>query len=115
MITAVAHCAPPGNKPLPSEIANCSEYLQQTLVLCQPKVILALGSIAWTAMLREYRRQAVSNFGPSVAFSHLAEMRLPDERILIGSYHPSQQNTFTGRLTENMFDAVFSRIREILR
>lgn len=124
-ITAVCHCAPPGNKPLPDEIQNCREYLVRTFELSQPKVILALGKIAWDAMTHFYRHepeaflrspkaatgQAHSNL-VKTAFGHGQVVRLGD-RWMVGSYHPSQQNTFTKRLTEAMLDAVIAQVREL--
>lgn len=113
VITATAHCAPPDNKPLPDEIANCREYLIRTMALHKPKVVLALGSIAWTALFNELKRQgAWTKARPQ--FGHGVEVKLDDGRLCIGSYHPSQQNTFTGRLTEEMFDAIFTRVQKIL-
>jgi uracil-DNA glycosylase len=114
MITAVAHCAPPDNKPEPKEIANCSEFLRRTFELHQPKVVLALGGIAWTAVFNEMKRRDLWS-GPRSKFSHGAEVKLEGiNAVLIGSYHPSQQNTFTGRLTEAMFDSVFARAGKLL-
>jgi uracil-DNA glycosylase family 4 len=113
VITAAAHCAPPDNKPLPIELDHCREYLVRTLALHKPKVVLALGSIAWVALFKELKRQgAWLKARPS--FEHGVEVKLPDGRICIGSYHPSQQNTFTGRLTEPMFDKIFSRVKKLL-
>lgn len=113
LITAVAHCAPPDNKPLPEEIENCSEYLVRNLDLVKPKVILALGSIAWNAAFAHLKtRGQWTKSRP--AFSHLCETRINESLLVIGSYHPSQQNTFTGRLTEDMFDAVFDRARRAI-
>lgn len=110
VISAVVHCAPPDNKPLPDEIEHCREYLIRTMALHRPEMILAFGSIAWTALFNELKRQgAWTAARPS--FGHGVEIKLDDGRICIASYHPSQQNTFTGRLTEIMFDAVFSRIK----
>jgi uracil-DNA glycosylase family 4 len=108
-ITATVHCAPPANKPLPDERANCSEYLDRELsLLTEVKVLVALGQVAWQALAAHY------GLRPRPAFGHLAESRLPEGRVLLGSYHPSQQNTFTGKLTEPMFDAVFSRVRQLV-
>jgi uracil-DNA glycosylase len=113
VITAVAHCAPPDNKPLPEEISNCSEYLTRTFALYEPSVILALGNIGWNATISELKRQGIWT-GARPEFSHGAEVKIADDLVLLGSYHPSQQNTFTGRLTEPMFDKVFSRARSLI-
>ncbi len=112
-ITAVCHCAPPDNKPLPQEIANCRRWLIETVDLVQPRVLLALGQVAWRAVLAEARRREwhTEKFPK---FAHAAKVPLAGSRWLIGSYHPSQQNTFTGKLTEPMFDAVFATARELL-
>jgi uracil-DNA glycosylase family 4 len=108
-ITATVHCAPPDNKPLPDERASCSEYLTRELsLLHEAVVVVALGQVAWQAVSAHYTLR------PRPAFGHLAESHLPDGRVLLGSYHPSQQNTFTGKLTEPMFDAVFSRVRQLV-
>lgn len=112
LITAVCHCAPPVNKPDRTEIANCREWLDRTLDLTKPKVLIALGQIAWNCVLA----CAIERkwwCGPRPRFGHSACVELAEGRWLLGSYHPSQQNTFTGRLTEPMFDAVFSRAREL--
>ena len=108
-ITATVHCAPPGNKPLPEERSACASYLARELALL-PKavVVVALGAFAWQAI------SAHHGLRPRPVFGHLAEHALPDGRVLLGSYHPSQQNTFTGTLTEPMFDAVFVRAREVM-
>jgi uracil-DNA glycosylase family 4 len=107
-ITAAVHCAPPDNKPLPAERAACSPYLGRELdLLTGAAVIVALGSFGWTAVCDHFALR------PRPKFTHLAESRLPDGRMLLGSYHPSQQNTFTGKLTEPMFDAVFARARAL--
>lgn len=112
-VTAAAHCAPPDNKPRPEEILNCSSYLARSFDLHRPRVILALGSIAWVAVVDHLReRGRWTQARPK--FSHAAEVEVDRRTRLIGSYHPSQQNTFTGRLTEPMFDAVFDRARLIL-
>ena len=112
-ITAVAHCAPPDNKPTPEEIANCSPFLQATIDALPIRVLLALGQIAWNAVVDEARRRNWLS-GPRPKFTHAAEVPLADGRTLLGSFHPSQQNTFTRRLTEPMLDAVFTRAKELL-
>jgi uracil-DNA glycosylase family 4 len=113
VITAVCHCAPPDNKPTSEEIANCRPWLAETIDLAQPQVLLALGQIAWKAALAEARRRAWQT-GKQPKFGHGACSPLAGGRWLVGSYHPSQQNTFTGKLTEKMFDAVFARVRVLI-
>jgi uracil-DNA glycosylase family 4 len=112
-ITAVCHCAPPDNKPLPAEIADCRGWLQETIDLCRVQVFVALGQIAWRAVIDEARRRKWWH-GKIPAFGHASVVSIGERRILIGSYHPSQQNTFTGRLTEPMLDRVFELAREHL-
>jgi uracil-DNA glycosylase family 4 len=113
-ISATVRCAPPDNKPLPQEAINCSGYLDREWKLLNRKhVILALGGIAWNAALALAARQEVSISPPRPVFAHGAEVRLTDHLSLVGSYHVSQQNTFTGRLTPAMFDAVVNRCREL--
>jgi uracil-DNA glycosylase len=112
-ITAVCHCAPPANKPLPMEIANCREWLVETIDAVKPRVMLALGQIAWRAAIAEARRREW-HAGAIPKFGHGAKAPLACDRWLIASYHPSQQNTFTGKLTEPMFDAVFAEARRLL-
>ncbi len=112
-ITAVAHCAPPDNKPSPQEIDNCSSYLTETLDQLPIKVIVALGGIAWTSTSTQIKNRQW-NEGRLPKFSHGAKAALKDGRLLLGSYHPSQQNTFTGRLTEPMFNAIFVEARRYI-
>ena len=104
LITAIAHCAPPDNKPLPSEISNCSMFFSRTLGMRPWKSILCLGAIAWVHTRRELG-------AGSRPFGHGMVEVLPNGVRIVGSYHPSQQNTFTGKLTEEMLDAA---IREFL-
>ncbi len=112
-ITAACHCAPPQNRPTAAELANCRQWLEQTMALVPFRVVVALGQVAWVAVLR-YARQQGWLSGPRPRFAHGARVPLGQERWLLGSYHPSQQNTFTGRLTEEMFDQVFATARELL-
>ena len=106
-IAPVCRCAPPGNKPLPEEMTNCQPYLERELALIQPKVIVALGRIAFERILRIYSR-------PSTVFSHGAVYPLNSTTWLVCSYHPSQQNTLTGKLTVEMFDSVWQKVKELL-
>ncbi|MGQ0634074.1 MAG: uracil-DNA glycosylase [Planctomycetaceae bacterium] len=112
-ITAACHCAPPANKPTTAELAACQEWFAATLDVLPVRVLVALGQIAWRTLLVETRRRRWWS-GAVPRFGHLAEVALADGRTLIGSYHPSQQNTFTGRLTEPMLDKVFARARQRL-
>jgi uracil-DNA glycosylase family 4 len=110
-ISAAVRCAPPGNKPTPIEQANCCQYLDREWELLQNKrTILALGRIAWEASISLAKRQAV-DFGSRPEFAHGALVTLNDSLQLLGSYHVSQQNTFTGKLTERMFDDVLKLCR----
>ncbi len=112
-ITAVCHCAPPDNKPLPAEQQNCRVWLESTFSMLPARVVLALGQIAWRAALGEARERGW-HAGRLPKFGHGVRAPLAGDRWLLGSYHPSQQNTFTGRLTEPMFDAVFALARQLL-
>jgi uracil-DNA glycosylase family 4 len=113
-ITAAARCAPPDNKPLPAELANCAPYLECELEgLKNLKVIVALGRIGFDAYLNFLiRRKLIAN-KRAYEFRHGAEYVLPDGRVLLASYHPSNQNTQTGKLTKEMFRAIFKRAREL--
>jgi len=114
-ITATCRCAPPGNKPLPEEIGNCREYLLEELhLLPRMKVMLGLGKIGFDAAFDAARAVGYTNTRVRPKFGHGAEFALNPRLWLLGSYHPSQQNTFTGKLTEPMFDAVFARAAQIL-
>ncbi|QDT63260.1 Uracil DNA glycosylase superfamily protein [Calycomorphotria hydatis] len=104
-ITAACHCAPPGNKPTREEITNCAGWLEETIALLQPKVFLALGGLAWNAIF-DHAKQSELHTGPRPKFAHAATHTLPNQITVLGCYHPSQQNTFTGRLTEEMMDEV---------
>ncbi|MGH8595202.1 MAG: uracil-DNA glycosylase [Gammaproteobacteria bacterium] len=116
LITATCHCAPPGNTPTPAEIRNCASFLDETLDLAaNAKAVLALGKTGFDSVLRLYRRRGWIDRPAALAFAHGAEHAFPatPAPTLLCSYHPSQQNTFTGRLTEAMLDAVFARAAEI--
>lgn len=112
-ITAVCHCAPPDNKPTPDEIKNCTLWLERTVEQLPISVFVTLGQIAWNATFR-LAREKKWFAGKMPKFGHLALVPLSDDRWVLGSFHPSQQNTFTGRLTEPMFDAVFAKAKELL-
>jgi len=113
-ISATARCAPPANKPLPEEVANCSTFLdREWSLLHRKRVILALGGIAWNAGLALAARNDCEIARPRPAFAHGAAVELRPGLSLVGSYHVSQQNTFTGRLTPRMFDAVLKKCLHI--
>jgi uracil-DNA glycosylase family 4 len=116
-ITAALRCAPPGNQPTAEERANCREYLEAELdiLIPSPRVILALGGYAFNHVLRILRDRGVEVPRPAPKFGHGAIVELVDAPHLIGSYHPSQQNTFTGKLTPEMLDAVLARARDLGR
>ena len=112
-ITAACHCAPPGNKPSVEELARCRPWLDDTFDLLPVRVIVCLGQLGWNAALQQGRRREWL-VGKSPKFGHGAQAALAGGRTLLGSYHPSQQNTFTRKLTEPMFDAVFAAARKLL-
>ena len=111
-ITAAVRCAPPANQPTPAERDACAPWLDADLRLVPARVLVALGSFAWTAALAALARAGEAIPRPRPRFGHGAEVAL-GEWSLIGSFHPSQQNTFTGKLTEPMLDAVFSRAKGV--
>jgi uracil-DNA glycosylase family 4 len=107
-ITAAARCAPPDNKPLPEELANCSPYLDRELEgLKKLKVIVALGKIGFDAYLNYLKRRGLMPRRAAYPFAHGAKFAMPDGKILLASYHPSNQNTQTGKLTRPMFTEIF--------
>ncbi|MEA2361838.1 MAG: uracil-DNA glycosylase [Thermoleophilaceae bacterium] len=108
-IAAAVRCAPPANKPLPAERDNCLPYAAEELELLRPEVIVCLGAYAWDAACR------LHGLRPRPRFGHGAEHAIEDGPVLLGTYHPSQQNTFTGKLTEEMLDSVLSRAACIVR
>ena len=112
-ITAICHCAPPDNKPTSEEVALCRPWFEQTFRLLDAPVILALGQIAWKGVV-DYlvREQLWTARRPK--FAHGAVVTWAEGRTLLGSYHPSQQNTFTGRLSEEMLDQVMATARRLI-
>jgi uracil-DNA glycosylase len=114
-VTAVVRCAPPANKPSPAERDSCLVYLERELRLLEHcRTIVALGAFAWDGVIRASRELGCEPPRPKPRFSHGAEVRL-GRWTLLGCYHPSQQNTFTGRLTEPMLDRIFARARELTK
>jgi uracil-DNA glycosylase len=114
-VTAVVRCAPPANRPSPAERDACLPYLARELELLRScQTIVALGAFAWDGALRALRQIGCDPPRPRPRFGHGAEVEIGEWRLL-GSYHPSQQNTFTGKLTEPMLDAIFTRARETAR
>ena len=108
-IASVGRCAPPANKPNPEELNNCQPYLEREIQILKPKVIVCLGRIAFERILRMY---SVRN--PSFKFAHGATYQLMTGHWLLCSYHPSQQNTLTGKLTVKMFDDIWVKAKELL-
>ena len=107
-ISASVRCAPPDNKPTIQERDNCAPYLErETRLLKNVRVIVCLGKFAYDNVAR------LTGLRSRPAFRHGVEVALPDGRRLLGSFHPSQQNTFTGKLTVSMFDSIFARTREL--
>lgn len=115
-ISAACHCAPPQNKPLRIEIANCREYLLRELAaMPQLRILLGLGKIGFDAAFDAARANGLTQLKARPRFGHGVVAPLAKRLMLLGTYHPSQQNTFTGKLTEPMFDAVFAHARELLQ
>jgi uracil-DNA glycosylase family 4 len=113
-ITAAARCAPPDNKPLPQELANCAPFLERELEgLKALRVVVALGRIGFEAYLTHLLRKKLIVSKREYEFRHGAEYGLPDGCVLLASYHPSNQNTQTGKLTKEMFLKIFKRAREL--
>ncbi|MEM7457731.1 MAG: uracil-DNA glycosylase, partial [Planctomycetota bacterium] len=141
-VTSACRCAPPDNKPSREEILHCRPYLHRTIEICQPRVFLALGSIGWRAVVDVARDNGwLETPSPLPKFGHGAVIKLVPNQVvpnqlvpnqktgrksagaiqlkhettwLVGSYHPSQQNTFTGRLTEQMLDSVLQQVRKLI-
>jgi len=112
-ITSVCHCAPPDNKPTAEEVHLCRAFLKQTVDQLPARVFLALGQLGWKALMTQ-AKQREWWVGKQPKFGHGAKIKLAEDRWLLGSYHPSQQNTFTGRLTEAMFDRIFREARRLI-
>jgi len=114
-ITAVVRCAPPGNKPTKDEIENCQRYLLDEIkILKKVGVIVALGKIAFDRTIDSIEKLSIKHFDRRPKFAHGAKYRINTNLTLIASYHPSQQNTFTGKLTHKMFDEIFRDVRKII-
>jgi uracil-DNA glycosylase len=115
-ITAAVRCAPPDNKPLPAELANCSEYLDRELEgLKEVKVVVALGKIGFDAYLNYLKRRGVLKTRHAYVFKHDASYMMPNGKTLLASYHPSNQNTQTGKLTREMFVKIFEEAAMLAR
>src|SRR5258706_12557528 len=113
-ITSVGRCAPPGNKPLPEELANCSAFLDRELALLKDlRVVITLGKIAFDGYLAYMKRHGWIESRSKYLFGHGERYKMPDGRWLLASYHPSLQNTLTGKLTEKMFVDIFRRARKL--
>lgn len=113
-VTAAVRCAPPANKPTPEERDSCARWLDRELgLLTEVRVLAALGAFAYRVLWNALRRAGVEMPTPRVPFGHGVEVEA-DGKTLIASYHPSQQNTFTGRLTEEMLESVFRRAAELV-
>lgn len=114
-ITAAARCAPPDNKPLPSEILNCRPYVERELEILRPRAVLALGKIAWDVYLSILKDRGVIVSRGAYPFAHGSEAEFAQAGTrLFGVYHPSQQNTQTGKVTAAMYARVLRRIRRFL-
>jgi uracil-DNA glycosylase family 4 len=114
-ITAAVRCAPPDNKPSPGEIANCAPFLDRELqALKRMKVLVALGRIGFDAYLNHLKRVGVLTSKSAYSFGHGATYTMPNGVILLASYHPSNQNTATGKLTVAMFEQIFLTTRKLV-
>jgi uracil-DNA glycosylase family 4 len=115
-ITAAARCAPPLNKPLPEELANCAPFLDREIAALKDlRVVVALGKIGFDAYLRYLKRAGVITTAAPFAFGHAEEYKMPNGVYLLASFHPSMQNTNTGKLTAKMFADVFKRARKLAK
>jgi uracil-DNA glycosylase family 4 len=114
-ITAAVRCAPPDNKPLPSELANCAPYLDRELAILKSlHVVVALGRIGFDSYLNNLKRNGIIITRAAYVFGHAAEYTMPNGITLLASYHPSNQNTATGKLTAKMFEDIFRRAKTII-
>ncbi len=114
-ITAAVRCAPPDNKPLPSELANCAPFLDLELaILRDVKVVVALGKIAFDAYLAHAKRVGLLTQKTGIVFGHAKSYEMANGVTLLGSYHPSNQNTATGKLTAAMFENVFRSAKRMI-
>jgi len=114
-ITAVGRCAPPDNKPSTEELANCSQFLDRELALLSDvRAVIALGKVAFDGYLAHLNRIGIAIRKADYKFAHGAEYALPNGITLLASYHPSNQNTATGKLTKAMFAAIFQRAKELI-
>ncbi|MGA9389940.1 MAG: uracil-DNA glycosylase [Candidatus Sulfotelmatobacter sp.] len=113
-ITAAVRCAPPANKPLPQELAECSQFLDREIEgLRKVKVVVALGKIGFEAYLNYLKRRGLLTNRGRYLFKHGASYRLPDGKVLLASYHPSNQNTQTGKLRREMFVEIFKEAAKL--
>jgi uracil-DNA glycosylase len=113
-ITAAVRCAPPENKPLPSELMNCAPFLDRELaILREVRVVVALGRIGFNAYLNYLKRNGIVPSKAGYSFGHAARYTMPNGVVLLASYHPSNQNTATGKLTAAMFESVFQEARRL--
>jgi uracil-DNA glycosylase len=108
-VTLAVRCVPPQNRPTPAEFRRCAPFLDRELQVLRPSAVLVLGAMAWAAVLGAFERHGVQVPSPRRRFAHGAELALPGAPRILASYHVSQQNTQTGRLTAAMFDAVLAR------
>jgi uracil-DNA glycosylase family 4 len=113
-ITAAVRCAPPDNKPSPQELAECSIFLDREIAgLSKVKVVVALGKIGFDAYLNNLKRRGLLTRRAPYMFKHGVHYRMPDGKILLASYHPSNQNTATGKLTRDMFVKIFKQAEKL--
>ena len=113
-ITAAVRCAPPDNKPLPSELANCAPFLDRELAILKwVRVVVALGSIGFDAYLNHLKRNGIVQSKAGYLFGHAKRYTMPNSVVLLASYHPSNQNTATGKLTAAMFESIFREAKKL--